>query len=124
MHRSRVDVCALALVTLFAASCSAPPERSIVKRFFAAARLRDNTLLGRIATVTFEPLQQGIVVDFEITNVTPEREGRKEVTVTAPVRLPDGRVAVKTLVMTLQRDDQNDGAEADSAWIVTGIREM
>ena len=82
-------------------------ERPILERFFGASRLRDTTALQTVATVIFEPLQQGIVRTFEITSVSPERsEGQaiaKDVTVAAPVILPDGQTVQKTLVVTLSR---------------------
>ena len=74
-----------------------------------------------MSTVTFEPLQQGIVRAFHITGVTPERvEGqtvKKDVTIDAPVILPDGQTVQKTLVVTLQH------ARGDNAWMVTGFRD-
>ena len=66
--------------------------------------------------------EQGIVRTFEITGVTPERlEGPtlvKDVTVEAPVILPDGQTRQKTLVVTLQRTSGEDAGR----WIVTGVR--
>ena len=73
----------------------AAPEQSLLEQFFGASRLRDTTALQGVSTVTFEPLQQGIVRTFEITGVTPERvDGQtaaKDITVVAPVILPDGQ---------------------------------
>src|SRR6187431_1416282 len=80
----RLQIAAIGLIAVFA-SCTAPPEQSILDQFFAAARLRDNTALGKLATVTFEPLERGIVDDFEITSVTTERPDRKHVTIAARV---------------------------------------
>jgi hypothetical protein len=103
------------------AGCAAP-EQSLLEAFFGASRLRDTTALQGVSTVTFEPLQQGIVRTFRITHVTPERlDGpvvTKEVTVDAPVILPDGQTLRKTLVVTLQR------ASGDNAWRVTGFNEV
>ena len=100
----------------------AAPEQSLLEQFFGASRLRDTTALQGVSTVTFEPLQQGIVRTFEITGVTPERvDGQtaaKDITVVAPVILPDGQTVRKTLVVTMQR---NNGG--DSRWIVTGVRD-
>jgi inosine-uridine nucleoside N-ribohydrolase len=102
------------------AAC-ARPEQALLDRFFGASRLRDTTALQAVSTVTFEPLQQGIVRAFHVTSVTPERvEGQtvtKDVTVEAPVILPDGQTVQKTLVLTLQR------APGASTWIVTGFRD-
>ena len=101
----------------------AAPEQSLLEQFFGASRLRDTTALQGVSTVTFEPLQQGIVRTFEITGVTPERiDGQtaaKDITVVAPVILPDGQTVRKTLVVTMQRNNGGDSRR----WIVTGVRD-
>jgi hypothetical protein len=101
----------------------ARPEQTLLERFFGASRLRDTTALQAVATVTFEPLQQGIVRTFRIAGVTPERlDGQtvtKDVTLEAPVILPDGQTVQKTLVVTLQRA----GGDGSSRWMVTGVRD-
>lgn len=113
-------VLATAVLTLSACGKS---EQPLLEQFFGASRLRDLTALRTVATVTFEPLQQGIVRTFEITGVSPERtEGQtvaKDVTIEAPVVLPDGRTVQKTLVVTLQRGSGGDSRR----WIVTGVRD-
>ena len=48
---------------------SVPAERAILEEFFAAARLRDTKVLNALATTTFEPLQRGIITDFEVEGV-------------------------------------------------------
>ena len=101
----------------------APAEQSLLEQFFGASRLRDTTALQGVSTITFEPLQQGIVRTFEITGVTPERADglmvAKDITVVAPVILPDGRTVRKTLVVTMQR---NNGGTSHR-WMVTGVRD-
>jgi len=102
----------------------AAPEQSLLDAFFGASRLRDTTALQRVSTVIFEPREQGIVRTFEITGVTPERvDGRqtitKEVTVVAPVILPDGQTVRKTLVVALTRGSAGE----PNRWMVTGVRE-
>jgi hypothetical protein len=101
----------------------AAPEQSLLEQFFGASRLRDTTALQGVSTVTFEPLQQGIVRTFEITGVTMERvDGQtaaKDITVVAPVILPDGQTVRKTLVVTMQRNNGGDSRR----WIVTGVRD-
>ena len=96
-------------------------EQPLLEQFFGASRLRDTTALQAVSTVTFEPLQQGIVRTFDITGVTPERvDGQmvtKDVTVDAPVMLPDGQTVRKTLIVTLQRKGDDS-----SRWMVTGVR--
>jgi hypothetical protein len=105
-------------------ACGVPPERSVLDQFFAASRLRDKTALGRFSTVIFEPLEQGIIVDFKITTVTLEESNRKKVIITAPVTLPDGSVAQKTLEITLQRGILTTDPESARRWAVTGVREL
>jgi len=102
----------------------AAPEQSLLDAFFGASRLRDTTALQRVSTVIFEPREQGIVRTFEITGVTSERvDGQqtitKQVTVVAPVILPDGQTVRKTLVITLTRGSAGES----SRWMVTGVRE-
>ena len=108
------------VLTLWACGKS---ERPLLEQFFGASRLRDTTALQAVSTVIFEPREQGIVRTFEVTGVTAERlDGQavtKEVTVEAPVILPDGRTVQKTLVLTLQR---SSGQES-SRWLVTGFRD-
>ena len=102
------------------AAC-ARPEQALLQQFFGASRLRDTTALQAVSTVTFEPLQQGIVRTFHITGVTPEQVSgqtvTKDVTIEAPVILPDGQTVQKTLVVTLQQ------ARGDTRWMVTGFRD-
>ena len=109
-------------IAVTAGGCAAP-EQSLLEQFFGASRLRDTTALQGVSTITFEPLQQGIVRTFEITAVTPERlDGQmtaKDITVVAPVILPDGQTVRKTLVVTMERDNGGDSRR----WIVTGVRD-
>ena len=73
-----------------------------------------------MSTITFEPREQGIVRTFEITGSplsgSKEQNLVKEVTVEAPVILPDGQTVRKTLVVTMQR--AMDGLDA---WTITGV---
>ena len=96
-----------------ALGCSVPQERSILERFFEASRLRDRTALSNYATVIIEPLEQGIVTDFDVLRVSPGRHGTKAVTIDARVKLPDGRIVDKTVSVTLER--------RDGRWIVTDV---
>ncbi len=112
----------LVLLLAAAAACAAP-EQSLLEQFFGASRLRDTTALQRIATVVFEPREQGIVRTFRIRRVSSERQdgtaAAKDVIVDATVSLPDGRSAQKTLVVTMRRE--NGGASA--SWMVTAVRD-
>jgi hypothetical protein len=113
---------AVTVAVVALAACSGA-ERSLLERFFGASRLRDTTALQSLSTVIFEPREQGIVRTFEITGVTDERvEGQsliKEVTIEAPVILPDGQTAQKTLVVTLQRSRVETGGR----WLITAVRD-
>ena len=110
-------------VLLLAAACARHgAEQALLDQFFSASRLRDRTALQKISTVILEPLEQGAVTTFTITNVV-DLEGpngqvqSKQVSVSAPVRLPDGRTAQKTLSVVLERGDRRTTAP----WIVTGF---
>jgi hypothetical protein len=109
------------------AACSPPAEQPLLSQFFAASRLRDLTALATLSTVVFEPTTNGTVTTFTITSVSPERQdgGRrmKDVTIDAPVRLPSGQTVAKTLVITLQRAEPDNGKPDVDRWIVTGFRE-
>jgi len=99
----------------------AAPEQSLLDAFFGASRLRDTTALQRVSTVIFEPREQGIVRTFEVTKVSPERMLRgaveKDVTVQAPVILPDGQTVRKTIVITMQRQ----GGDRSNPWRVVAF---
>jgi hypothetical protein len=100
-------------------------EHALLERFFELSRLRDKTALADIATVVFEPLEDGIVDRFEIVRVAPEeRSGSdqaeiaaKEVTVDADVRGPDGKTLEQRLIVTMQRSVH----AGTGAWKITGI---
>ena len=97
----------VSLTTLVLISCSTAAEQSILSQFFAASRLRDTTALQNIATVVFEPATQGIITSFEITSVAPHGDAgesmAKDVSISAPVKLPGGQTAQKALVIRMQR---------------------
>ena len=153
----------LSLISLAAVGCSGPPEEAVLERFFAAARLRDNTVLAGVATITFEPHLDGIVTVFDVTHVTAEKRtafarrtvsqkrdeakalglilqlsintrpdvditkydgqlGSKDLTIEAPVKLPDGGVVQRTLIVTIQHAVLKADPEIVGRWIVTGLR--
>ena len=110
------------LLVLAAACVRHGSEQLLLDQFFNASRLRDRTALQKIATVILEPLEQGAVSTFTITDVVVLEAPNgvvqsKQVNVSAPVRLPDGRTVRKTLNVILQRRDR----QAPSRWMVTGI---
>jgi hypothetical protein len=119
MTRSK-PTCVASLVAALVLGCGVPQERSVLDRFFAASRLRDTTALATFATVIFEPLEDGIVTGFEILEIARpaaaagQAESR-DITIRAPVKLPSGQIAEKTLHVTLER--------RDGRWIVTAFRQ-
>jgi hypothetical protein len=113
---------------LLVGACTTRAEQPILSQFFAASRLRDLTPLATLSTVVFEPTTTGTVTTFTITSVSAERQegGRrtKDVTIDAPVRLPSGQTAAKTLVITLQIAEPANGRPIVERWMVTGFREV
>lgn len=100
------------------AACGHPAERALVDQFFSASRLRDRTAAQSVATVFFDPKDQGLVREFTIRNVTSEEESggvvSKNVTIRASVESLDGVTAEKTIVVTMQR-------RPNAAWLITGV---
>lgn len=103
-----------ALAAAATLACTVYPEQAILDRFFSASRLRDKTALAGFATVVFEPLEQGIITSFEILSVSPEGDAAKDVTISAPVKLPDGQVLEKTIRVRLER--------REGRWVVTAFQ--
>jgi hypothetical protein len=106
----------IAIITL--AGCGHPAERALVDQFFSVSRLRDRTAAQSIATVFFDPKDQGLVRAFTIRNVTPEEEGggvvSKNVTIRASVESLAGVKEEKTIFVTMQR-------RPNAAWLITGV---
>lgn len=75
----RTFVASLATVVL--AGCSGAAEQPILNQLFTASRLHDTTTLNGFSMVELDPQKQGSVLDFAITNVTPE--SRKPLTLTS-----------------------------------------
>ena len=126
MRPARAAVIVL-LMTLTAVACAPDAERTLLTQFFAASRLRDLTALSRFSTVVFEPASDGIVTSFDISGVTAVQGAdsvpvSKDVSISAPVRLPDGRTVVKTLVITMTRV-QPGSQDPGSGWMITAINE-
>ncbi len=121
---NRVLTLAVALAAATPA-CSPRPEEPILSGFFSASRLHDRTALQKLATTSFDPAAHGIITRFTITGVvTSEAGGRaaKDVSISAPVKLPSGKTLQKDLVVTLERDASTNGRAA-ARWIVTAIRD-
>jgi hypothetical protein len=69
VHRS-----ILLVVVGLAVACSSVPEQQVIKKYFDAAKLRDQTTLANVATVQFDRDREGIVERFRILNVASERK--------------------------------------------------
>jgi len=156
---------AISWISLAAVGCSSPPEEAVLRQFFDAARLRDNTALASFATITFEPHIDGIVTEFDVTHATAERRtefarravsqardeakanglilqlsinirpdvditkydgqlGSKDLTIEAPVKLPDGGIVQRTLIVTIQHAVLKADPEIVGRWIITDIRTL
>ena len=122
----KASALAVALVTLTVAGCAHDAERALLNQFFAASRLRDLTALQKIATVVFEPARDGIVTTFDIvlTTAAPGPDGKPEseaISISAPVRLPDGRTVTQTVVVTLERRPVGGDQNPSRRWMITGF---
>jgi len=115
---------AMLVAAISVAACSRyAQERQSLIDFFAAARLRDTTLLSNMGTATFEPRTDGIVQQFDITSVyaLPARmkNGQaieeKHVSISAQVRLPDGEIRPETMDVTFERP-------VGGRWTITQLR--
>jgi len=76
MFRPKASVYLLAMIAVAALSgCSSPnaQEENIVRQYFRASSLRDNQTLANFAIVNFDPKSDGVVTDFDVTSVSPER---------------------------------------------------
>ena len=78
MFRPKVSTCLLVFMLAAVAAmsaCSTPnaQEENLVRQYFRASGLRDNQTLANFAVVSFDPKVEGVVTDFEITSVSPER---------------------------------------------------
>jgi hypothetical protein len=91
----------VAMATVTFSSCSGVAEQTLLSQFFAASRLRDLTALSKLSTVVFEPASDGIVTSFDILGITGDSVS-KDVSISAPVRLPDGRTVVKRFAITIR----------------------
>jgi hypothetical protein len=64
---------ATCLLAGMAAGCGGGgEEQALVRNYFTAARVNDRTTLGNIATVQFDPQEDGVVTAPNVVNVTPE----------------------------------------------------
>jgi len=115
MRRALVLSVGSALWALASLACSASPEEQTLLRFFVAAPTLDSTVIGKYATIGFNPRTDGIVQTFTVTAVGPERQDQKDVTIDAVVLQPDGITARRTMVATF--------GKVDGRWLITGLRQ-
>ena len=99
--RSAVLPLAFALTATTAGGCSRP-EGPILRQFFSASSLRDNTALDNFALVRFDPRTDGTVTTFRIDSVSPGR--------TRPLDVKS--LAADTALVRLSVDDPRNPAEA------------
>ncbi len=91
---------AFVLLFLLLSACAGAREHAILEQFFSASRVRDLTAFQKIAIVVFEPLEQGTVLDFDITSIQGNAE-KEAVDVSALVRTPRGEVVRKKFRVTI-----------------------
>jgi hypothetical protein len=115
MRRALVLSVGSALWALMSLACSASSEEQTLLRFFVAAPTLDSTVIGKYATVGFNPRTDGIVQTFVVSTVGPERQGQKDVTIDAVVLQPDGVTARRTIVATF--------GKVQGRWLITGLRQ-
>lgn len=115
MRRALVLSVGSALWALASVACSASSEEQTLLRFFVAAPTLDSTVIGKYATVGFNPQTDGIVQTFNITAMGPEHQDQKDVTIAAVVLQPDGITARRTMVATF--------GKVQGRWLITGLRQ-
>jgi hypothetical protein len=108
-------------------SCAGDAERTLLTQFFAASRLRDLTALSNYATVVFEPATDGMVTSFDVVGITviQASDGQasvKNVLISAPVRLFDGRTVPKTIAVTMQRGLAGSDQSRSGGWMITAFK--
>jgi hypothetical protein len=80
-RRVRAGLAVLAsTVLLGAVACGGvAPEEKIVKDFFRASKIRDNSALGASAVASFEPRTEGTVQSLKFVGISPERNSPLQV---------------------------------------------
>jgi hypothetical protein len=81
MPRRFVLTCIAALAAISAlaltSACSGySGEQQILKKYFQANQLRDQTTVGNVAIVEFDPTTDGTIQSFTVTAVSPERTSK------------------------------------------------
>ena len=116
MRRALVLSVGSVLWALASIACSASPEEQTLLRFFVAAPTLDSTVIGKYATIGFNPRTEGIVQTFTVSAIGPETQDRKDVTIEAVVLQPDGITTRRTMVATF--------GKISGRWLITGLRQI
>lgn len=67
-------VVAAASALVVTSACSGySAEQQILRKYFQANQLRDQSTVGNVAIVEFDPMADGTVQSFDVTGVSPER---------------------------------------------------
>jgi len=96
---------------LLAVACTAvgcgvlSPEEQLLTDFFEAARVYDTSVMGRLSAIPMNPRTDGIVDAFTIRGVDRADDQRERVTVSANVRMFDGRSQTREIVFTVSHRD-------------------
>jgi hypothetical protein len=69
LRLSAVVTCLLAGLV---SGCGGGEEQALIRNYFTAARVNDRTTLGNIATVPFDPQEDGVMMNPSVESVTPE----------------------------------------------------
>jgi hypothetical protein len=101
------------------AGCGWTTDEQVLTRFFESSRLYDRTMLDGRGETVFDPRTDGVVQRFDVIERSADERIatntiRRRVTLRADVYSAGGRVAVKTLVATLE--------QRDGQWIVIAVR--
>jgi hypothetical protein len=101
-------------LALIAIGCAHAPERLVLDQFFVASRLRDRTALARFSIVVFEPRTDGMVTEFVVAGVTPERRLSEDQTSSDG----NGLEGERRLIASLSLADPTDPVDLTQAQIV------
>lgn len=67
-------VVAAASALVVTSACSGySAEQQILRKYFQANQLRDQSTVGNVAIVEFDPMSDGTIQSFDVTGVSPER---------------------------------------------------
>ncbi|MGE5815563.1 MAG: hypothetical protein ACM36C_13830 [Acidobacteriota bacterium] len=61
------------MLSLAAAGCSGGDEQQIIRKYFEALRLRDQSTVANMATVEYDMQREGTVQNFSVKAVSPEQ---------------------------------------------------